>query len=129
MTETPYLVELGLPINTPARTPLRSLDWNSMSPTPRAMTTKTPGTIGFDAKMKAILDDRIQTPDFSKLAIDTYSPSIDTEPTPLVLKTCPMNKSDQLPSFVDENGDIKKKLFRGVRKSLGASLMMKWDEE
>jgi hypothetical protein len=135
--EASYSINLGLETPpTPGstlRTPLRKLSTNLVSPTPRRTVAKTPGTAMFDAKLQAIRDTRIKTPDFSSLQIVSDDlenmPSPDSQPTPLMLKTCPAKQVNQ-PLFVtDEAAEIRKKLFRGVRKSIAAPFMMKWDEE
>jgi hypothetical protein len=137
MPEASYTINLGLETPpTPGstmRTPLGRLSTNLVSPTPRRTIAKTPGTAMFDAKIQAIRDDRIKTPDFLSLqnAFEDFEnlPSPDSQPTPLMLKTCPPKQVNQ-PLFVaNEDAEIRKKLFKGVRKSLGAALMMRWNED
>src|SRR5581483_3894983 len=73
MPEEPYSIICNTAPSTPhqtLRTPLRLLSTNKPSPTPRLMAAKTPGTIKFDAKMQALREARIRTPEFSSVRMD-----------------------------------------------------------
>jgi hypothetical protein len=132
--EEPYFIVTEIEPNTPSkslRTPLRLLSANKPSPTPRRTLAKTPGTIKFDAKIQAIRDARIKTPDFSSIQMDIETENIqspDSQPTPLALKSCPAKQLHMSSHSSTDNAAIRKKLFKGARKSLGAALMLKWND-
>jgi hypothetical protein len=133
MPEESYNVASNIEPNTPGtalRTPLRQLDSNRASPTPCRTITKTPGTVLFDAKIQAIRDARIKTPDFSSIQIDIENmQSPDSLATPLMLKSCPPKQANQPLHSIDDSLDFRKNLFKGARKSLGAALMMRWVDD
>jgi hypothetical protein len=136
MPEEPYRIVSTLEPNTPAqglRTPLRQLSPNRASPTPMRTVTKTPGTIKkFDAQIQAIRDARIKTPEFSAIQVEIEAENMqspESQSTPLMLKSCPAKQANMPLHLADDNAEVRKKLFKGVRKSLGAALMMKWADE
>lgn len=133
MPEESYKIALNIEPSTPGaalRTPLRPLDSNRPSPTPCRTISKTPGTMLFDAKIQAIRDARIKTPDFSSMQMDVENmQSPDYMSTPLMLKSCPPKQTNQPLHSTDDSLDFHKKLFKGARKSLGAALMMKWVDD
>jgi hypothetical protein len=135
MPEEPYSIICSTEPSTPRqtlRTPLRLLSTNKPSPTPRLMTAKTPGTMIFDAKIQAIREARIKTPDFSSIQMDIdieNMQSPESQSTPLMLKSCPAKQANQPFHLKDDNAEVRKKLFKGARKSLGAALMMRWVDE
>jgi hypothetical protein len=136
MPEDPYSIICSAEPNTPGqplRTPLRLLSTNKLSPTPRLLAAKTPGTIKkFDARIQALREERIKTPDLSSIQMDNdveNMQSPDSEPTPLMQKSCPAKQANEPLYMIDGNAEVRKKLFKGARKSLGAALMMKWVDE
>ena len=135
MPEEPYSIIYSSEPSSPRqtlRTPLRLLSSNKASPTPHRTTAKTPGTIKFDAKMQALRDARIKTPDFSSMQMNIDAENMqspESQPTPLMLKSCPAKQVNQPLYATDGNAEVRKKLFKGARKSLGAALMMNWVDE
>src|ERR1700753_2073300 len=114
MPEEPYSIICSAEPNTPGqilRTPLRLLSTNNLSPTPRLAAAKTPGTIKkFDAKIQALREERIKTPDFSSVQIDDDDAenmqSPDSKPTPLMQKVCPAKQANEPLYMMDGNAEV-----------------------
>jgi hypothetical protein len=116
---------------TVPRTPLRKISSNTTTPHRPATMGKTPGTTGkFAAELQAIRDA------YPKLGTPTFSPVKDfgSSPirgaSPLVQKSCPPKQVGRGMGEVDPALGLRKKLFGGgVRKSMGTTLGMRFDDE
>jgi hypothetical protein len=88
-----------------------------------------PGTVRFKAQIEALeKSPAVKTPksvDFTR-NIDVDDSETSSETSPLVQKSCPPKHLSQV-ALSEEDGGLKRKLFKAARKSLGDALRIKWD--
>jgi hypothetical protein len=146
MPEEPYTIDIALelaqsyPLPASPRTPLRSLvpNSNSRATTP-LLFPKTPGTVNFNAKLAAL---RTQTPELllgKLVAAGLDAENWDAETTsgsgrtPLVQKTCPPKQTGEKLVVGREVEEVRKRLFRATRRSLGEGLLSaggrRWEDQ
>jgi hypothetical protein len=118
LPEEDYEVKLESNAAPTPRTPLRSLDANSRLATPMAI----PGTVRFKAQIEALeKSPAVKTPMSVGCTRTVDDSDISSETSPLVQKSCPPKQASQV-SFGEEDGGVKRKLFKAARKSLGDAL-------
>jgi hypothetical protein len=124
LPEDDYEVKLDTE-SAPPRTPLRSMDSNSLLAIPMAI----PGTVRFKAQIEALeKSPAVKTPMSVDVVrhMDVDDSEISPQSSPLVQKSCPPKQLSQVP-FAEDDG-ARRKLFKAARKSLGDALRIKWDD-
>jgi hypothetical protein len=89
-----------------------------------------PGTMRFKAQIEALeKSPAAKTPMSCDVALNMDMEDSETasQISPLVQKSCPPKQFSQVP-FSEEDGAVKRKLFKAARKSLGNALRIKWDD-
>jgi hypothetical protein len=90
-----------------------------------------PGTVRFKAQIEALeKSPAVKTPMSVDFAgnMDVDDSEISSQTSPLVQKSCPPKQLGQV-ALSEEDGGLKRKLFKAARKSLGDALRIKWDDD